>query len=412
MKVTSAIIIGAGQTGLAMSHALSTRRIPHFVLERGSVGEAWRSQRWDSLCMLTPNWANGLPEAPYSGPDPHGFMTSGEFAGQLEKYVRDFALPVKENINVNRVWHDSTHFRVDTSDGPIAAESVILATGAASRPNVPSFADDVPEWIFQITPDRYKNPRDLPDGGVLVVGGSASGVQMARELRNAGRPIILSTGNHVRLPRRYRNRDIETWLDVTGVLDQLTTEIGDVERAKRLPSPQLQGGIDDVDLNALQSMGVSIVGRFSAIRDGEALFSGGLSHVANSADLKMNRLFDLADAWIEEHGVADEIAAADRPGATVLPANPRLSIPFDSGEIRSIVWATGFRPDFSYVDLPVFDRRGDLIHSGGVCTVPGLFVMGLPFLRRRRSHHISGVEKDAQELGDLITKHLRLWRAA
>lgn len=408
MPNVSAIIIGAGQCGLAMSHALSIRGIDHLVIERGVIGQSWRSERWDSLRMLTPNWANLLPGMAH--PDPNGFMAPAEFVAQLERFAQGTNAPLISRTSVQRITNSGELFHVTCDAGHLTAPAVILATGAASRPIVPKIAPHLPKHILQITPNRYRSPSDVPDGGVLVVGASASGVQLARELRLAGREVTLATGNHVRLPRRYRGKDIEHWLHVTGVLDQKTADIFDVARAMKLPSPQLAGGAHDVDLNALQHLGVNVVGRLAAIRHGHALFSGGLAHVATAADLKMNRLFDLADAWIDDTGT--DAPPPDRPTATTLPKEQALSLPLETGRIRSVIWATGFAPDFSVLDMPAFDRRGRLVHEGGVAAIPGLYVLGLPFLRRRRSHHISGAWTDADELAVPVAAHLKTRKAA
>ncbi|MGZ2259427.1 FAD-dependent oxidoreductase [Roseobacter sp. A03A-229] len=410
MTHTTAIIIGAGQCGLAMSHALSRRSVDHLVIDRGEIGESWRTQRWDSLRMLTPNWANGLDGAPYAGPAPDGFMTPPEFVAQLERYAETIGTKIRTQTAVQRVATQGDRFVVESDAGVFTARVVVVATGAAARPIVPAVAQHVPPEIVQITPDRYRRPSDLPPGGVLVVGASASGAQLARELRLDGRAVTLAAGNHVRLPRRYRGEDIEHWLHVTGVLDQLNDDIFDLARAKKLPSPQLMGDVDSIDLNALQALGISVVGRLAAIRDGRALLSGGLAHLAASADLKMHRLLDLADAWVAAQDL--EFPAPDRPAPTVLPDPPVLSLPLDDGAITSILWATGFAPDFSFLDVPSFDARGRLAHEGGVCAVPGLYVLGLPFLRRRRSHHISGASSDAAELAAHLATHLQSRSAA
>lgn len=358
--------------------------------------------------MLTPNWANLLPGM--SHPEPDGFMTPSEFVSQLEAFARTDSPRIRTKTRVLRVTRSGTLFEVHCDTGVLTAPSVVLATGAAAQPVIPKLAQQVPETIIQIMPHRYRNPSDVPEGGVLVVGASATGVQLARELQLAGRQVTLAVGNHVRLPRRYRGLDIEHWLHRTGVLDQLTDEIFDLERAMKLPSPQLIGGREEVDLNALQALGVSVVGRLAAIRDETALFSGGLAHLATAADLKMHRLLDLADTWIEENGVS--APPPDRPAPTKLPADPVLSLPLDDRLIGTVVWATGFAPDFSILDMPVFDHRGRLQHTGGVCTVPGLYVLGLPFLQRRRSHHISGAAADARDLATHLAARRKARTAA
>lgn len=394
-----------------MSRALSKASIDHVVIDRGRPGHAWRSQRWDSLKTLTPNWANGLPGMPYKGSDPDGFMPAGAFASQIERYADYIAAPLQTGTRVERVRFLSDRYFVETSQGPIVCEAVVIATGAASRAHVPVFADQLPSRVTQITPDSYKSPADLPNGNVLVVGASATGVQLARELQLSGRQVTLSVGNHVRMPRKYRGKDIEYWLDRCGIYDERAKDIPEVSRARLVPSPQLIGD-DEIDLNALQRLGVDIVGRLSAVRDGEALFSGGLSNVITAADLKMERLLDRIDTFIQHSNNFHTDHAPDRPPRTVEPKTPRLSQNMVGGSIASVVWATGFRPDHSWLDIPVFDRRGLIRHTSGVCPVPGLFVLGLPILRRRRSQHISGAGSDTRALSQQIRKHLDMRRAA
>ena len=405
MTFFDVVVVGAGQAGLAMSHALTLRGVDHLVLERGEIGGAWRTSRWDSLKLLTPNWANGLPGVPYCGPDPDGFMPVAKFADTLAYYAASMSAPVRTHTRVERVHKTEDGFAIRTSDGEIRCRALVLATGACARPQVPSVALDVPASVQHTTPSRYRRPTDLPPGEVLVVGASASGVQLAREIQGSGRPVTLSVGAHTRLPRTYRGRDIEWWLEETGMMDVGLEEIDDLERARRTPSPQLIGGTHPVDLNALQAVGIEIVGRLAGIRCDKAQFSGGLAQVCASADLKMGRFLTAVDelACIQD---GEPLAPADRPEPTCLPASPTLEKHLGGGGIRSIVWATGYRPDFSYLDLPVFDRRRHLIHRGGVCCVPGLYVLGLPFLRRRRSPQISGVGPDSEAVSQHLANFL------
>ena len=412
MESRTTVIIGAGQAGLAMSRELSLRGVDHVVLDRGQVGEAWRTQRWDSLRLLTPNWANGLPGMPYTGPDPDGFMYAGEFVRHLQAYAASIEAPVQTHTEVHQVNALGSDYLVETSHGAIRASSLVLATGAFVQPLVPSFASEIPNTILQVTPSGYRRPDDLPKGGMLVVGASASGVQLAREIHLSGRPVTLAVGQHTRLPRTYRGYDIEWWLDVVGALGAGIDEIDDLERARHTPSPQLTGSGGPVDLNALQDIGAEIVGRFAAVRDGSALFSGGLAHVCEAADLKMNRLLCMIDDWIAENGLSRPTDSSDDPAPTRVPERPRLYRSLTDGGIRSILWATGSRPDFSWLRLPVFDQRGRLKHHGGVVDAPGLYVLGLPVLRRRRSHQISGAGDDARDLADHLYRHLSHRNAA
>jgi len=412
MSSVTTLIIGAGQAGLAMSRELSHRGVDHLLLERGDVGHAWRTGRWDSLNLLTPNWANGMPGAPYAGPDPNGFMKVSDFAGSLDDYARLVAAPVQARTSVKRVTASGSGYRVYTNRGPFECKTLVLATGACARPKIPGLFAAVPTGVFQTTSAAYKRPDDLPEGGVLVVGASASGVQLARELQRSGRQVTLAASWHLRLPRLYRGRDIEWWLDANGNLDERFDAVEDLDRARRTPSPQLIGGPDPVDFNGLQDIGVRIVGRLSDIRNGQALFSGGLNTVCAAADLKLNRLLDSIDDWISERGLDAKGPLPVRPMPTRLPQSPIVEASLTNGGIQSILWATGYQPDFSWLDLPVFDVRGRLRHTGGVVSAPGVYAMGLTFLRRRRSHQISGVGDDARDLSDHLVRQLAGLRAA
>jgi putative flavoprotein involved in K+ transport len=268
----------------------------------------------------------------------------------------------------------------------------------------------VPAAVEQLTPFDYRDPAKLPDGGVLVVGASATGVQLAAEIRRSGRPVTLSVGEHVRLPRTYRGRDVLWWMDASGVWDQRYDELDDLTRARRLPSPQLVGTAErtTLDLNALASIGVELVGRWAAVRDGRALFSGGLRNMFSLADLKMRRLLDTFDEWARMHGRDGEVRPPERFAPTGVPSATRLQLDLQSGEIAVIVWATGFRPDYSWLDVPALDAKGQLRHEGGVADSPGLYALGLPVLRRRRSTFICGIEDDAREVIDHLARHLAM----
>jgi putative flavoprotein involved in K+ transport len=293
---------------------------------------------------------------------------------------------------------------VVTSDGEIRARTVLIASGACNRPAVPPVSAAVPAPVVQLTPFGYRGPGQLPDGGVLVVGASATGVQLAAEIRRSGRPVTLSVGEHVRLPRVYRGHDVLWWMDAAGVWDQRYDEVDDLSRARRLPSPQLVGTPEraTLDLNALSALGVELVGRLAAVRDGRALFSGGLRNVFSLADLKLNRLLDSFDEWALTSGRDGELGAPERFEPTRPPERSRLQLDLLDGEIRTVIWATGFRPDYSWLDIPVTDEKGRLRHEGGVVASPGLYALGLPVLLRRKSTFIYGIEDDARE----VTGHL------
>jgi putative flavoprotein involved in K+ transport len=276
----------------------------------------------------------------------------------------------------------------------------VVATGAFNVPHVPEFAEAMPPAVTTLTPPQYHNAGQLADGGVLVVGASATGVQIADEIQRSGRPVTLAVGEHVRGPRVYRGRDIHWWMQAAGVLDQRYDEVDDIVRARRVPSMQLAGSPERAtfDLNALTSIGVTLVGRLAGIRDGNAQFSGSLRNKCALADLKLGRLLDAIDEWATANAVDDDVPPPHRFEPTVVPESPALGLDLERGEIKTVLWATGFRPDYSWLDVPVFDRKGMIRHDGGVAASPGMYVIGLPFLRRRKSSFIDGASDDAQDL--------------
>jgi putative flavoprotein involved in K+ transport len=397
------VVIGAGHTGLAVSRLLTERSIEHAVLERGDVANSWRRERWDSLRLLTPNWQSRLPGYRYEGADPDGFMTMPEVVDFIGGLAAASRAPVRTQTEVTQVRPAGDGYRIVTSQGELQSRSVVIASGACNLPSVPALTAAVPPSIAQLTPFDYRNPQSLPEGGVLVVGASATGVQLADEIRRSGRRVLLAVGEHVRLPRTYRGRDVLWWMEASGIWNQRYDEIADVERVRKLPSPQLIGSPQrtTLDLNALSAAGVEILGRLAAVRDGRALFSGGLLNQFALADLKMNRLLESFDEWAERVPEL-EVAPPERFEPTRAPQAPRLHVDLASGEIESIVWATGFKPDYRWLDVPVLDRKGRLQHDGGVVPAPRLYAIGLPVLRRRKSTFIHGAEDDARD----VVEHL------
>ena len=358
--------------------------------------------------LLTPNWQSGLPGVGYDGADPDGYMTATEVVELVKRFAVQARAPVRTGTNVTSVRRSEGGYDVVTSNGEIRARTVVIASGACNQPTVQAFAHAVPPSVEQLTPFEYRNPGQLPDGGVLVVGASATGVQLAAELRESGRPVVLAVGEHVRLPRTYRGRDVLWWMDASGLWDQRYDEVDDLTRARRLPSPQLVGtsARTTLDLNALATMGVEFVGRWAAVRDGRALFSGGLRNVCSLADLKLERLLEVFDAWARADGRDLDVAVPERFAPTEVSRSTRLQIDLSSGEIKAIVWATGFRPDYRWLDVPVVDEKGRLRHDGGAVASPGLYALGLPVLRRRKSTFIHGIEDDAREVIDLLSGYL------
>jgi putative flavoprotein involved in K+ transport len=402
-------VVGAGHTGLAISRVLTEHSIDHVVLERHEVANSWRRERWDSLRLLTPNWQSRLPGYPYRGKDPDGFMTMPEIAAHISGFAAATSAPVRTHTTVTSVMRIDGGYHVVTDKGEMRCRSVALASGSANIPYVPEVRQGAPERIESVTPFDYRNPERLPSGGVLVVGASATGVQLADEIQRSGRQVTLSVGEHVRLPRMYRGRDVLWWMETSGVWKQRYDEIDDIERARRLPSPQLIGTQEraTLDLNVLRAAGIEIVGRLATIRDGCALFSGGLANQFALADLKMQRLLDSFDAWARDSALDVEVSPPERFEATHAPVSPRLSLDLRRGEIRSIVWATGFRPDYRWLEVPVVNPKGELRHDGGVVReAPGMYAIGLPVLRRRRSSFILGAEDDARDLVGHLARFL------
>ena len=405
----STVVVGAGHAGLAASHFLTERSIDHVVLERGEVANSWRHERWDSLRLLTPNWQSRLPGHAYNGSDPDGYMDATEVADFIEGFAAASKAPVRTGTEVRSLRRAPTGYVATTDQGEIHSDTVVIASGACNRPSVPAFAASLPPALTQLTAFDYRNPDQLPEGGVLVVGASATGVQLAAELQRSGRPVTLSVGEHTRLPRTYRGRDVLWWMDASGVWDQRYDEVDDLMRARSLPSPQLVGTPEraTLDLNALTELGVSLVGRWAAVRDGVALFSGGLRNVFALADLKQQRLLDNYDEWAVAAGIDDEVGPVERFEPTRTPATSRLQLDLGSGEISSVVWATGYRPDYGWLDVPVVDGKGHLEHEGGVVEAsPGLYALGLPVLRRRKSTFIHGIEDDAREVIEHLAGYL------
>ncbi|HUP40944.1 MAG TPA: NAD(P)/FAD-dependent oxidoreductase [Vicinamibacterales bacterium] len=401
-RVTT-VVVGAGHAGLATSRFLTERSIDHVVLDRGEVANSWRRERWDSLRLLTPNFQSRLPGFSYDGAEPDAYMAVNEVIDFISQYASMSSAPVRTNTNVTSLTRTDEGYHLATSEGNFQCRSVVIASGACNVPSVPALRDAVPASIAQFTPFDYRNPTRLPDGGVLVVGASATGVQLAAEIQRSGRPVTLSVGEHVRLPRTYRGKDVLWWMESSGVWDERYDQIDDVTRARKLPSPQLVGTPEraTLDLNALSAIGVELVGRLSAVRDGRALFSGGLRNLFALADLKMNRLLDTFDARSD-----DIVLPPERFEPTRVPESSRLQIDLRSGEIRSIVWASGFRPDYSWLHVPVVDEKGYLQHDGGVVSSPGMYALGLPVLRRRKSSFIHGAESDARDVIDHLAAHV------
>jgi putative flavoprotein involved in K+ transport len=388
-----------------MSRCLAERSIDHVVLERGEVANSWRTERWDSLRLLTPNWQSRLPGFGYEGDDPDGYRTVPEVVAFIGRYAHAVGAPVRTHAAVTVVRRADDGYEVVADGDTWSCRAAVLATGACNIPDIPPLAAALPPSVLSLTPMQYRNPGQLPEGGALVVGASATGTQIAAEIHRSGRPVTLAVGEHIRAPRLYRGRDIQWWMDAAGVLDERYDAVDDIDRARRVPSLQLAGSPEraTLDLNALTTMGVTLAGRLAGIHDGAAQFSGALRNLCALSDLKMNRLLDSIDAWAAANGLDGE-AAPHRFPPTAVEDSPPLAL--DLARIRTVVWATGFRPDYSWLQVPVLDRKGRLRHDGGVTPSPGLYVMGLQFLRRRKSALIDGAGDDARDLSAHLAAYL------
>ncbi len=408
MRHATVVIVGAGQTGLAMSSCLADRSVDHVLLERGQVAHSWRTQRWDSLRLLTPNWQSRLPGYSYQGDHPGGFMSMPETIEYLSGYAEAISAPVEEQTEVRSVRRVGEGFVVTTDQDEWTARAVVVASGPYNIPDLPPLADRLPAGIDAVTASGYRNPGQLDDGEVLIVGAAASGVQLADEIQRSGRQVTLAVGGHVRAPRSYRGMDIMWWLDSSGVLDQRWDEVDDIVRARHVSSFQLVGspGHHTVDLNYLQDLGVNLVGRLAGITDeGVAQFSGSLTNQCAMADLKLGRLLDSFDEWAVSHHMGSELDEPYRPEPTRVPATPPLMLRM-AGRFRTVLWATGAKPDYSWLEVPALDSKGRMVHEGGLTAVPGLYLVSANFLRRRRSSFIDGAGADAAEISEHLMAYL------
>jgi putative flavoprotein involved in K+ transport len=402
------IVIGAGHAGLATSYCLQRKGIDHLVLERGEIANSWKKERWDSLTLLTPNWQSSLPGYRYEGADQDGFMTMKQLIRFLEDYAKLVNPPLKTHAEVTEVRQNGKGYKVTSTEGEWTCKAIIIASGACNVPVAPKCIEALPKNISSLTPHDYRNPDQLEPGGVMIVGASATGLQLADEIQQKGHEVTIATGEHVRMPRTYRGKDIQFWLHKAGILDERYDEVDDINRARKLPSPQLVGARDPkiLDFNKLTGQGAKLVGRIMGIRDNQAMFSGSLKNVCRLADLKMNRMLNTIDDWADENPdeVPEECQSEpkERYDATRVDDKPTITIDFKNNNINTIIWCTGFKPDYQWLDVDTFDHKGMIKHDGGAAKSPGLYVVGLPVLRRRKSSFIHGTEDDVND----ITEHL------
>jgi putative flavoprotein involved in K+ transport len=403
MPATDTVVIGAGQAGLAASHCLTQHGRDHVVLDRGRVGERWRTSTWDSLHLVTPNWMNTLPGQQVDVDDPDGFASAGAFTEQLAGYARSFDAPVEQGADVNLVRQRDHRFEVVTSRGTWQARSVIVATGWCDRPAIPAVARSLSSDVHQIAPSEYRNPDSLPPGGVLVVGASATGVQLAAELRASGRDVSISVGSHTRAPRTYRGMDIFWWLDRVGLLDTTIDEVSDAALARREPSLQLIGRHDrrTVDLATLHASGVRLLGRLAAVDGHRVRLGADLAAQVAAADQQLARVLAKIDRYVDLNGLHDEVLPSV-PLSTVVVDRAVRELDLRAAGISTVVWATGYRRSYPWLRVPVLDVAGEIRQRRGRTPVPGLYVLGQRFQYRRSSNFIGGVGRDAAHVAAQI----------
>jgi len=400
MTTLDTVVVGAGHAGLAVSKLLTDAGRDHVVLDRGRIGERWRTERWDSLHLLTPSWMTRLPGWSHTGPDPDGYLSAGQFVSLLDAYAASFGAPVVEGatvLSLSATGHDSMRrYRIVTSQGTWHARNVVIATGPHGTPYVPKGLTGVEV----ITSDNYRNPDQLGRGGVLVVGASASGVQIADELNRAGRDVTLAVGRHTRMPRRYRGMDIFWWLEMTGRLARTIDDVADPEAARRETSLQLVGRSDptraaqDLDLGRLHARGVRLAGRLESVTGQRARFRPDLPASVAAADAATYRLLDSIDRFVDRAGLTRQVWGGRRPRPVAVPEAPE-HLDLGAEGIDTVLVAAGYRPDHPWLRLPITHADGSFRQHRGVTPAAGVYVVGQRFQHRRDSGYIDGARHDA-----------------
>ncbi|MEO6412006.1 MAG: NAD(P)-binding domain-containing protein [Pedococcus sp.] len=408
MPAIDTVVLGAGHAGLAVSRLLSLEGRDHVVLDRGRVAESWRTARWDSLHLLTPNWMARLPGWAYDGTDSDGFMSACQFARYLERYAASFSAPVLAGVRVEEVSESGDRYRVVTDCATWLARHVVVATGPGSRPRVPNALQGLGPDVHLTAAADYRNPRQLADGGVLVVGASASGVQIADELAAAGREVVLAVGRHNRLPREYRGMDIYWWLERTGVTARTIDEVRDADAARREPSMQLvgrrrhHGQSRELDVRTLQARGVRLAGHLVGAQGQRVSFADDLADSVGDADNRMHRFLDTVDRHVEANGLTGEVWPAERPRGIALHGAP-AGLDLANEGIGTVLLATGYSPSYPWLKLPITAADGSIRQVRGRTEAPGVYVVGQRFQHRRDSGMVDGARHDAaQVVADIV----------
>lgn len=399
------VIVGGGQAGLAMSQRLTERIVPHVVLERERIGHEWRARRWDTFCLVTPNWQCRLPGFPYPGDDPDGFMLRDQIVGYLEAYAASFDPPIEEGVAATRLRRlPNGVFEVTTDAGVITADQVVLATGPYQVPNVPRAAERLSGDVVQIHSSAYRSPDQFPEGAVLVVGTGQSGCQIAEDLHLAGRQVHLATGSAPRVARRYRGRDVVDWLDEMGYYAKAIDTFADVDAVRFRANHYVTGrdGGHDIDLRAFATEGMALYGRLTGVHGTRITFGDDLAANLDSADAVSEGIKDSVDAFIAASGADAPTEARYTPVWT--PSGGPRELDVQDAGISAVVWSTGFGRDHRWIELPLYDGRGYPAHRRGVSNVPGVYLLGLPWQHTWGSGRFVGVGDDAEHLAQQIDR--------
>jgi putative flavoprotein involved in K+ transport len=401
MRHHEVVVIGAGQAGLAVSHCLRARGIEHVVLEKDRIGHEWRERRWDSFCLVTPNWQCQLPGFPYRGPDPTGFMGRAQIVRYLEDYARSFDAPVREGVAVTALRPAGAGFAVMTDAGPLQAEAVVIAVGGYHRPAIPRVAERLPNHVIQLHSSQYRSPEALGAGAVLVVGSGQSGCQIAEDLHLAGRRVHLSVGSAPRTARRYRGKDVVEWLDRMGHYRLPVHQHPLKERVREKANHYVTGrdGGRDIDLRQRACEGMVLHGRLAEVRDGALHFAADLAQNLDQADAVAESIKTSIDKFIATEGIDAPVEPRYRP---VWQPGEESRAVLPLAELSTVIWATGFVPDYRWVELPVFDGRGHPCQQRGITAVEGLYFLGLPWMYTWGSGRFCGVGPDAEHLVERI----------
>ena len=396
-------VVGGGQAGLSMSRCLQRRGIEHVVLERAEVAHSWKAHRWDTFCLVTPNWQCRLPDFPYAGDDPHGFMVREQIVDYLEAYRAFVDPPIVEGVEVTRLARDERGtYHLTTTAGELTADQVVVATGGYHTPITPPLSEPLPAGVTQVGSQDYRSGAQLPPGEVLVVGSGQSGAQIAEDLHLEGRQVHLVVGDAPRVARSYRGRDVTDWLADMGYYDMPVTEHPRREAVRAQANHYVTGrdGGRDIDLRAHARDGMRLYGLLTDHRDGVLHFATDLAQRLDHADEVSESIKDTIDAWIAEQRV--DAPLEERYTPVWRPEREVTELRLADTGITSVVWCIGFRQDFRWVDVPVFTGRGAPAHTRGVTSSPGLYFLGLPWLWTWGSGRFSGVGRDAEHLAERI----------